>query len=137
MEPCASGFYCPLNVTHSSQDIKLRMPPTYWITVSFTGLAIQKQSGRPCRHWNCVTQSPSSHCSFSLSNQQGKMNYQHFPKNSNFPANCLPLLPVLTRTSHAGFQRYLTLTRTRMCRETQKICCCSTGRSQMAPGKLS
>lgn len=29
IEHCRSGVYCPLNVTHSSRHIKLRLPPTY------------------------------------------------------------------------------------------------------------
>lgn len=62
--------------------------------------------------WNCVTQSSSSSdCSFSLPNQKGRMNYPHFLRNPNFPAHCLPLLPILTWTSHAGFPRHRTLTR--------------------------
>lgn len=112
MEHCGSRVYCPLNVTHSSWDIKLRMPPSYWITVSFMGLAIQTLRGRRLRQWNCVTQSSSSSdCSFSLPNQKGRMNYPHFLRNPNFPAHCLLPLPILTQTSHAGFQRYRTSTR--------------------------
>lgn len=115
------------------------MPPTYW--VGFAGLAIQTWNGKPLRWWNSVTLSPNSYCSFSLPNQRGMMNYQHFLRDTNVPANYFPLLLLLTSTPHSGFQRDTTSPQrktelwlqTWMFREVQKTCC-STGRSQTAPG---
>lgn len=67
------------------------------------GLGIQTWSGKPLRWWNSVTLSPNSYCSFSLPNQRGMMNYQHFLRDTNVPANYFPLLLILTSTPHSGF----------------------------------
>lgn len=62
------------------------------------------------------------------------MNDQHFLRITPFPAEGVPPLPILGFSERASPQRKTELgLETGTCQEAQKTCC-STGRSQTAPG---
>ena len=102
------------------------------------GLTIQTRSGRPLRRQNSVIVSQSP---LFLGPPQPKgRNPRGIP---TFLADCFPLLPIRTPKSQAGFQQDIASRQRKtalwlgvwMCWEAQKTCC-STGRSQPAPGGL-
>lgn len=109
------------------------MPPPDWVTVGFMGLAIQTGRGRPPEMVEFRDSLPAASF-FSLPSQRGTMNDQHFLRITPFPAEGVPPLPILGFSERASPQRKTELgLETGTCQEAQKTCC-STGRSQTAPG---